>query len=212
MKLKSKFNRLQKEQRLYQLEIPLIGLTGGIASGKSTVSAMLKLKGWPVIDADQLVKEIYSRPETFDFIKREFPEVISNGTIQFPLLRQKVFLNHEVKAMVENFIYQALPSTFKAAFNKLHDPQVVIYDVPLLFEKSLEDQFDLTVLVYAPRKVQRARLMNRDGQLEDMANNILNQQMDIEDKKLKAQFIIDNSQTEAELAEEVQQFLRQISQ
>jgi dephospho-CoA kinase len=76
----------------------------------------------------------------------------------------------------------------------------------------MQGYFDLTVLVYAPRKIQRARLMNRDGHLEEMANNILDQQMDIEEKKLKADFVIDNSQTEAELTEEVNQFLRQITE
>lgn len=69
---------------------------------------------------------------------------------------------------------------------------------------------DLAVVVYAPGNVQRARLMKRDGILDETAQNILNHQEDIEDKKLKADFIIDNSKSESELNEEIEQFLRKI--
>lgn len=210
MKLKSKYIRLESDRRLYKLSIPVIGLTGGIASGKSTVSQMLKAKGFAVVDADKLVKEVYKLPEVFNYVKKEFPEVVEDGNIQFPLLRQKVFSSREIKSNIETLIYKHLPAAFEQEFARFHQPAILIYDVPLLFERNLEGYCDLSVLVYAPRKIQRARLMTRDGHLEDMANNILNQQMDIEEKKTKADFIIDNSQTEAELAEEVEQFLRQI--
>ena len=210
MKIKNKFNRLNNESRLYKLNVPVIGLTGGIASGKSTVTAILKEKDLPVIDADQLVKGIYALPETLDFIKNNFPDVIKDGGIQFPLLRQKVFSNSDVKSKIEEFIYQRLPIAFKLAFEKLHKPSMVIYDVPLLFEKKLEHLFDLTVLVYTPLTIQRQRLMARDNHTDEIANNILNQQMDIESKKSKAEFIIDNTRTQAELTEEVNNFLRQI--
>ena len=210
MKIKNKFNRLNNESRLYKLNVPVIGLTGGIASGKSTVTAILKEKDLPVIDADQLVKGIYALPETLDFIKNNFPDVIKDGGIQFPLLRQKVFSNSDVKSKIEEFIYQRLPMAFKLAFENLHQPSVVIYDVPLLFEKNLEHLFDLTVLVYTPLTIQRQRLMARDNHTDEIANNILNQQMDIESKKSKAEFIIDNTRTQAELTEEVNNFLRQI--
>jgi dephospho-CoA kinase len=210
MKIKSKFNRLNKEKRLYGLNVPVIGLTGGIASGKSTVTAILKQKGLPVIDADHLVKEIYTLPETLDFINKNFPDVIKDGAIQFPLLRQKVFSNSDVKSKIEEFIYKRLPLAFKIAFENLHQPSMVVYDVPLLFEKKLEQLFDLTVLVYAPLSIQRQRLMCRDNHTEEIANNILNQQMDIESKKTKAEFVIDNSRTQDKLSEEVNNFLRQI--
>lgn len=210
MKVKSKYIRLNPDRRLYKLDIPVIGLTGGIASGKTTVGKMLMDKGFPLINADLLVKSIYSRQDVKDFIQKEHPDVMKNGEIQFPLLRQKVFLSREVKTQIEGLIYQHLFTAFRKEFEKFQDPKVLIYDVPLLFERNMESYFDLTVLVYAPRKIQRARLMTRDGHLEDMANNILDQQMDIEEKKAKAEFIIDNSQTETELTEELNQFLRQI--
>lgn len=209
MRLKNHLVKLSADKRLYQLSVPVVGLTGGIASGKSTVSQRLKAKGLAVIDADHLVKTIYSTPEAIRFVSLKFPEAVENNQINFKLLRQKVFLSEEAKKLVEEFIYQRLPDAFLSAFHKFKDPECVIYDVPLLFEKGLEGLVDINVLVYAPRKTQQERLMDRDGHLEVMAKNILDQQMDIEEKKKKAEFIIDNSQTLKELAENIEEFLRQ---
>lgn len=210
MKLNPKFIRLDSDRRLYNLNIPVVGLTGGIASGKSTVSHMLRAQGLNVIDADKLVKDIYLLPEVVNTVQKKFPEVVENGTIIFPKLRQLVFTNKEIKSQIETLVYTHLPSAFHKAFSVFKAPELLIYDVPLLFEKNLEVLCDLSVLVYAPRKIQRSRLMTRDGHLESMADTILDQQMDIEEKKNKAEFIIDNSRTTAELTEEVKQFLRQI--
>jgi dephospho-CoA kinase len=210
MKLKSRFSLLIPQQRLHQLQVPLIGLTGGIASGKSTVASLLSHYGLPIINADLLVKSIYARPETFSFIQNEFPDVIHEGVIKFPLLREKVFLNEKIKNQIENYIYQRLPQAFLHAYQDLQTPSLVVYDVPLLFEKKMEHLFDLKVLVYAPRTVQMQRLQNRDKISPEMANNILNQQMDIEEKRLKADFIIDNSKTETDLVKEVETFLNQV--
>ena len=210
MKINVGINRLSKNQRLYQLDVPVIGLTGGIATGKTTVSQKLQEKGFAVINADHLVKDIYALPETFEFIRSEFPDVIKNEQIQFPLLRQFVFANSENKVKIENFIYARLAQAFNAAFNKFDHPQMIIYDVPLLFEKSLQPLFDMTVLVYAPREIQRKRLMKRDNVLEEMAETMLNSQMDIEEKKAKADFIIDNSKSESELAEEINRLLHKL--
>ena len=210
MKINVGINRLSKNQRLYQLDVPVIGLTGGIATGKTTVSHKLEEEGFAVINADHLVKDIYALPETFEFIRSEFPDVIKNEQIQFPLLRQFVFANSENKVKIENFIYARLAQAFNAAFNKFDHPQMIIYDVPLLFEKSLQPLFDMTVLVYAPREIQRTRLMKRDNVLEEMADTMLNSQMDIEEKKAKADFIIDNSKSESELAEEINRLLHKL--
>jgi len=210
MKINEGLNRLSKDQRLYQLDVPVIGLTGGIATGKTTVSHKLQEKGFAVINADHLVKDIYALPETLEFIKGEFPDVIMNEQIQFPLLRQFVFANSENKVKIENFIYARLAQAFKEAFKKFDHPQMIIYDVPLLFEKSLQPLFDMTVLVYAPREIQRTRLIKRDNVLEEMADAMLNSQMDIEEKKAKADFIIDNSKSESELAEEINRLLHKL--
>lgn len=210
MKLKDKYIKLNSENRLHGLNIPIIGLTGGIATGKSTVARVLRSKGLPILDADELVKNIYAKDETKSFIKQKFPQAFKQDSIHFPSLREIFFKDSKAKGEIESFIYQRLPDAFLNALKGLGNPSFIIYDVPLLFEKKLKALVDLAVVVYAPGNVQRARLMKRDGILDEMAQNILNHQEDIEDKKLKADFIIDNSKSESELNEEIEQFLRKI--
>lgn len=208
--LKDKFITLEQTKRLYELPVPVIGLTGGISTGKSTVAKMLEQQGLSVIDADHLVKSIYKMDETKKYVQKNHPEVIVNQEINFKALREKVFKDAKVKQDIEAFIYQRLPEAFMAAYKALPSPALVVYDVPLLFEKKMEGMFDVTVLVYAPRNIQKARLMVRDGHLEDMADVILKQQMDIEEKKEKAGFVINNKTSMEDLSTEVSQFLNQI--
>lgn len=208
--LKSKFQRLDPAHRLYQLDIPIIGLTGGIATGKSTTSRALIKQGIPLIDADQLVKNVYAEDKVRDYVHKNHPDVWKEDKIHFPTLREKFFKDPKVKEEIEKLIYSRLPDVFMSAYHKLGTPPFIVYDVPLLFEKQLQAKVDLTVLVYAPRKVQRARIIHRDGHPEEMAEKILNQQQDIEEKKLKSDFVIDNSRGLSELAVEVENFLRQV--
>lgn len=209
-KLKSKFIKLSENERLYELKKPIVALTGGIATGKSTVTKMLEARGLVIIDADRLVKSIYQTAEAKTFIKTTYPAAWVHEEINFQKLRELFFHDPKVKESVEGFIYARLPEAFKNAVELIKDQAFYIYDVPLLFEKKLNVKTDLSVVVYAPRKIQRARLMMRDGHVEAMAENILNHQMDIDEKKEKADFIIDNSDGMAELAAEVDQFLLQI--
>lgn len=209
-KLKAKYIKQNEMSRLYGYDKPIIALTGGIATGKSTVTKMLEKKGLKIIDADQLVKDIYATQEAKDFIRSKYPDAWKNNAIHFPTLREMFFHSKEVKTEVETFIYQRLPQTFKKAADSIKNQNFYIYDVPLLFEKGLDSKVDLSVTVYAPRSIQRARLMDRDGHLEDMANKILSHQMEIEDKKLKADFVIDNSGSMIELAASLDQFLQQV--
>lgn len=210
MKLKSQYQRLTQVTRLYQLTVPVIALTGGIATGKTTVAKILAQKGLPIINADQLVKEIYTTSEAQTFIQQHHPDVLQNGAINFLKLREKVFNHPSVKDQIEQFIYSRLPKAFELAYAKLGPIDCVIYDIPLLFEKNMQHLFDVNLLVYAPRSVQLSRLVSRDGHNEDLANKILDQQMDIEEKKKRADMVIDNSRSETELAEEIETLFRQI--
>ena len=208
--LKSMYVKLHPGVRLYNLDVPVIGLTGGISTGKSTVAKMLIDKGLPLINADLLVKEIYKKPETIEFISSRYPECVNGKEINFPLLREKFFRDQRTKEVIEKFIYKGLPEAFMKAFDKLGKIDVLIYDIPLLFEKRMETTVDTTVVVYAPPKIQRSRLMIRDGHMENQAQNIMDQQIPIDQKKGRADFVVDNSGTLAELTAEVDQLLRQI--
>lgn len=194
---------------MYDLSIPIVGLTGGIATGKSTVSEILKQQGVALIDADALVKDIYALNETKKLVKKLAPEAITDETIDFKKLRKAFFENEEIKKGLESHIYLRLPEVFLKRLKSFDTPRFVVYDVPLLFEKGLESKMDLTALVYAPRELQVKRLMERDQIDLPLANKILCNQMDIEDKQKLADMVIHNDKDFSNLEAEVMLFLKE---
>lgn len=193
MKLRPEFITKTKENRLYQLPVPIIGLTGGIATGKSTVAQLFRELGVNVLDADSLVKKIYSKPEAVDFVKNIFPEAFQNNAIMFKTLRELVFSSSSNQEKVETFIYSHLPHTFLEAFSLLPPQEFLIYDVPLLFEKKLNEKVDCSLCVYSSRETQLNRLTARDQIDINLAKSILSKQLDIEEKKKLSNLVIDNS-------------------
>ena len=208
--LKAKWITKTPNNRLYQIPVPIIGLTGGIGTGKSTVANILREKGIVIIDADKLVKNIYQKTETFEFITQHFPTAIIEGIIHFPTLRKLAFDNLSSKTLLENFIYAELPDEFKKAYAAFIDPSFIIYDVPLLFEKKLNLLVDLSVCVYASRKIQIERIITRDHISFELASKIVDDQMNIEDKKRCSDLIIINDQGTLELKTNVDRFLEEI--
>ena len=198
-----------EKNRLHESKRPIIGLTGGIATGKSTVANLLRKEGLTVLDADLLVKEIYKTQEAKDFISTNWPMAMNDKEIIFPKLRELFFQDMKIKQEIESFIYSRLPHAFITESLKSNQ-SFIIYDVPLLFEKELYKLVDQSVVVYSPREIQLQRLIQRDNITEDLANKILDQQMGIEEKVKKADFIIKNAASEKELAAEVKSFLLQV--
>ncbi|WP_412470348.1 MULTISPECIES: dephospho-CoA kinase [unclassified Halobacteriovorax] len=194
IKLKKEFITLKKDKRLYQMPCPVVGLTGGISTGKSTVSKILHDKGFPIIDADALVKEVYKTKESIDHLKKYYSRVVEeDNSINFKLLREYFFQDIQIQNDIESLIYRQLPEAFLKAFKDLGSPKVVIYDVPLLYEKNLDSFIDHKAVVYCPRAKQVERLMARDGIEKDLACKILAKQIDIEEKAKLADTVIDNS-------------------
>ncbi len=202
--LKKELVKLTNNNRLYQLEVPVIGLTGGIATGKSTVAKLFKALNFPVIDADSLVKSVYQKKEVFDFIQTNYPDSIVNQVIDFKVLRNIAFSNETEIKKIETEIYRHLPQEFLKAFSTFQSPKFVIYDVPLLFEKGLDKLVDQKIVVYSPESLQIERLIKRDQVTSLAAHKILSHQIPIEDKKLLADFVIDNSKSEIELEKNFQ--------
>jgi dephospho-CoA kinase len=193
-KLLPKWSKLQKEDRLYNLELPLIGLTGGIATGKSQVTRLLKQDGINVIDADQLIKTAYKDEEILTLLKAEAPKVVhDNNQIAFNDLRRLFFEKSDLKQKLENALYSKLPELFKKEVSKIQNQNFIVYDIPLLFEKNLESKFDLKVVVYANKEQQFQRVKSRDKSSDEVIQNILKAQMDINLKKEKADYIIENT-------------------
>jgi dephospho-CoA kinase len=207
IQLKPEFIQLLPKQRLHQIDCAIIAITGGIATGKSTVTQYLRTKNCPIIDADQLVKKIYQLESSFEFIKKNIPQAIQNKAIHFPTLRKEVFSNQTLKDIVEGFIYPQLPLFFKQELKNLNVGNVVFYDVPLLFERKLQKLVDLSVCVYCPQSIQRNRLIERDKMTLEEANKIIEQQTDIEVKRMKSQVVLYNDQSLEKLYLEIDTFL-----
>lgn len=204
LKLNPKYISLTQNTRLYETQIPIIGLTGGIATGKSSASLELEKLGAKIICADKLIKYIYTKEETLEFIKKNFQSAIINNQVDFKALRSEVFSNPALKKELENYLYSHLPSAFKYHLAQFENPNFIIYDVPLLFENKLETKLDATLLIYAPRETQLKRVIERDNNDENLANKILDSQDSIESKRSKASFIIENTGSLEELTQKIQ--------
>lgn len=195
-RLKSTWHKLDAAKRMHGLSTPIIGLTGGIASGKSTVADILVKKGFCIISADALVKKIYQKPESIAFIAKDYPETMSGpGIIDFKKLRKKFFDNPNVQQKIEQYIYARMKDAFIEELNAAKNPNLVVYDVPLLFEKKLDKLVDVTICVYCPKSQQISRLTARDGIDVKMAESILATQMEIEQKRTQCDFVIENTST-----------------
>lgn len=210
-KLKNNWITKTPSTRLYSIPVPIVGLTGGIATGKSTVAEFLRKNNIPVIDADQLVKNVYLMNETKKFIQETFPKAVDNGEIVFKKLREIAFSDVSSKKTLEDYIYAHLPDQFSKAYLGFKNPSFIVYDVPLLFEKKLNELVDVTVCVYASRQMQIIRLMARDHIERDLAEKILDNQMDIENKKKLADLVIFNTEGPDELNFKLKQFIEDLT-
>lgn len=199
-RLKDEYIRLSKKNRLYHFDIPIVGLTGGVATGKSTVSSFFKKDGFNLINADFLVHNIYKEKESLDFIKKAFPTAVLEGAIDFKILRKLFFENKKNQQQIESFIYQRLEEAFlKESKNLKH---LIIYDVPLLFERDLADKVDISICVYCSENNQLKRLQERDKIDENLAKSIIQSQMNIEKKRKLSNFVINNDNSPNDTMEE----------
>lgn len=191
--LLTKWVRLKPEARLYQMPYPVVALTGGIASGKSTLGQFLKSKGVAFLSADQLIKDIYSWPLTKIWLSALAPDVLENGEVLFHKLREKVFQNPELKTEVENFLYARLPQAFQQRAQEFKNVGWMVYEIPLLYERQMESLFDVSIVSWVPREIQKQRLMSRDPLTTSAtAEAILAAQMSLDEKKKKADIVFEN--------------------
>lgn len=187
----------------------LIGLTGGIATGKSTVSAMFGFLGCRVIDADQLAREVV-RPgqPAHAAIVREFgPDVLQeDGALDRKRLGAIVFADAERRKRLETITHPAIRARqgrILAVYDEEGFDGIVVWDVPLLLETGGAALVDRVVVVYADAETQRRRLMARDGIDEAAARARIASQMSIEEKRRLAHYVIDNSGGRADTERQV---------
>ncbi len=186
-----------------------IVLTGGIATGKSTVTKMLEKEGFSIIDADKIAHSMLDiHAEDIALLFGE--EVIKEGLVDRKVLGQKVFSDSQNRKKLENFIHPLIRKEIEGQAS-LFDAHKIPYiiDIPLFFETKSYDIKEIA-LVYAPMKIQRERLMARDGFSKEEADNRLNAQISIEIKKAQSSYVINNNQDIAHLENEVAKFITYI--
>ena len=192
----------------------IIGLTGGIASGKSTVSNWLISQGYPVVDADIAARKVVepgmpALREITEAFGRDI--LLEDGTLDRKKLGAIIFSDEEKRQTLNAIVHPAVREWMRQetdhAFSE--GASVVIMDIPLLFESKLTHMVEETVLVYVSMETQLKRLMDRDGYSEADALARIHAQMPIDDKRKLADYIIDNNGPVSETIEQVKEIMKQ---
>ena len=178
----------------------VIGLTGGIASGKSTVSRMLRELGAPVIDADAIVHELQQpgTPVTMAIAQEFGPEVIGpGGALDRAALGRIIFGDAARRKALEAIVHPAVRQRMWSEVDRLRAEgrPAVVLDVPLLIESEIHRTVDRVWVVYIDRDLQRRRLMARDGLSESQADQRIAAQMSLDQKRTFADLVINNRGT-----------------
>lgn len=195
-----------------------IGLTGGIATGKSTVSALLRQASFPIVDADIVAREVVEPgTPTLEKIKLAFgPGIIDNGVLNRRKLGQIVFEDGAQLKKLNDIMQPAISSAMadKINFWRLQNVPILVLDVPLLFERDYDKNksVDKIIVVAASEEMQLSRLENRD-QLSNMeARNRVKAQLPMSQKIARADYVIDNNGRIEELQEQVAVLIKKIKE
>jgi dephospho-CoA kinase len=175
-----------------------VGLTGGIGTGKSTVSDILKSEKFKIIDADIIAKEVLEKnPQILEMVRTQFGSGFFDWRGEF---RRKEFGNHifrfqkqriKYESIIMPYIKQSIEENIKAYEKK--GEKIIIIDAPTLIENNLHIEMDYVILVCADNSAQIQRVMSRDKLTKSEAVSRINSQMSVEEKKEYANIIIDNN-------------------
>ncbi len=182
----------------------VIGLTGNIAAGKSSVAARLAAHGAPLVDADLLAREAVApgTPALQAIATRFGPAVIgADGTLDRAALRAIVFRDTKAREALNAIVHPEVARLREAALerHREHGAPLAICDIPLLFETGLDAQMDRIILVDAPIAIRRERLMRDRGLSAAEADAMIAAQLPAADKRHRADYVIDNDGSRAEL-------------
>jgi len=194
----------------------VVGLTGGIGSGKSAVAEMFRKEGAEVIDFDYLARLVVEpgKPAWRDIVEHFGMRILfPDKTLNRSVLAEIVFSDEESRKALEGFthprIFEARDALLKRIKEK--DPlSVVIIDFPLLFELGLRNRLDEVILVYVPREIQIERAANRDNLSREAVEKRLKAQMPIEEKRSLSDYVIDNQGDFAETRAQVHRIMLEL--
>lgn len=185
-----------------------VGLTGGLGTGKSTVSRLLVSYGIPVLDADQIAKQVLEPGgAAYQSVITAFgPDIcLPSGEIDRKKLAEKVFGRPKELGRLENLIHPLVQEEVKKQKRWLEEQGTLwaVYDVPLLFEKQLQNQFDYIVVVSASVLQQIQRVKSRNGWTQEEIKRRLDSQMPMKDKEAQADYVLKNDADRPSLEKEV---------
>lgn len=169
-----------------------IGLTGSIGMGKSTTAKMFSARGVPVHDADAVVHALYAG-RAAPLIEEAFPGTVVDGKVDRTLLSRHVLGKPDAMKRLESIVHPLVHEEERQFLDSARagGHKAVLMDIPLLFETGAEDRVDVTVVVTADPDIQRQRVLERPGMTEDRFQTILSKQMPDEEKRRRADHLID---------------------
>lgn len=189
----------------------VIGLTGSIGMGKSTTAAMFAEAGIPVYDADAEVAALYAPGgAAVGPVGEAFPGVVKDGAVDRDALSARVLNDPEaLKRLTTGIVYPMMGANRAAFFKRAEDAgcDMVVLDIPLLFETGGERNMDAVVVASAPEDMQRARVLARPGMSEAKLDAILAKQMHDEEKRARAHFVVDTSRGLEAAREQVEEII-----
>jgi dephospho-CoA kinase len=181
-----------------------IALTGSIGMGKSTVARMFERAGIPVFDADAAVRRLQGPGGALlEQIAARFPTTVDRGVLNRGKLAELALEDPQELADLERIVHPAVRIARERFIDQHRDASALVFEIPLLFETGGDAEFDKIIVISAPAEVQSARVLSRAGMTEEKLNAILDRQVPDEEKRRRADFVIDSgrdlSTTEAQV-------------
>lgn len=190
----------------------ILGLTGSIAMGKSTVAAMFADCGVPVFDADAEVRAMQGPGgELLPAIETVFSGTTGPAGLDRQMLGAMVFADKDALAQLEAIVHPAVAARREAFLAEHEKAPIVLFDIPLLFEKTGAETVDAVVVVSAPPEIQRARALARDGMTEQKFEGILARQLPDATKRSRADYVIDTGTSLAQTQQAVEELVDKLN-
>ena len=176
----------------------IIGLTGGIGTGKTTVATYFASKGVPVYIADEAAKKIMNTKEVIQEVQALFTEnvILENGQLNREFIRELVFTNKDKLAQLNSIIHPKVKRNFDDWLSQHQDAPFVIKEVAILFETNGQEYCDVTILITAPLETRIQRVLERDKSTKDIILQIIQNQLPEEQKIRLATYVIENENLE----------------
>ena len=190
----------------------IVGLTGGISSGKSTVSSYLKQLKIPVIDADEVARKVVEpNSQGAREIRKTFGSDVfeEDGSLNRQKLGSLIFSNAENRQKLDELLQPLIKIMILDEIEEYRQKgeNMIVLDLPLLFEKQYEELCEEIIVVYVPRELQLERLMKRNQYTKQEALSRIDSQLSIEEKRKRATVLLDNQGTIQQLYQQVEQWL-----